>query len=243
MAIFNKRIPFIIVLLLDFCFITLSMYANKKSVVKKVRITYNTLDGYATKQYVANYILCKNNYVLIKNDWSQNVVRKIRKEYVENLINNCSNNNNICDYLKITKEDYNKFQKLISLPNDSLIYYMVLDSLKEENYYIDENKLLSISCMELFELIRKDHYFKSLTPSFKIELINSCNDIITIEPMWYFEDSPWMMKKYEEEKYISFDTLMLFLRSTGYDKYTCFYGREYYIYQIISAKINSTNDK
>ena len=39
--IFNKRIPFIIVLLLDFCFITLSMYANKKSVVKKVRITYN----------------------------------------------------------------------------------------------------------------------------------------------------------------------------------------------------------
>lgn len=204
--------------------------------INSIRITYNYINGYAVYRSVAIYALNNNTYVLQKGidtthiqylpeiiEW--NKVSKLLNDYILYV------KEDICDGLKITHDDYSNYIKAL---DDSIYNYLpFMQNIKKEQYKLNEDTFLSLSCDEILNIIESpNNLFSSFKPLLNLELAYENGEIISIEPKWYFEGTTWSVVKNGQEIFLDNKYVMSFLRDICFDKYAIFGERFYLLFQI-----------
>ena len=225
------------VLLVNTCVCGLAKDQND---VDSIRITFTHLDGYGVYLARACYAYQNNVYKLQFENSSglprfQQFPMTISKENVSKLLNDCNlySTEDRCEFIKITKDDYYNYIKIINDKDSFENYFPFLDNFKKDLYELEEDSFLSLSCSEIINIIESPiespYYHK---PLFKIELIGKKTGKITIRPQWYFDGTAWIVLSHGKTMYVANEYLMSFLKDIQYDKYVYFEDRFYLLFQI-----------
>ena len=238
----NQKVLVIFILLINTCVYGLAKGQND---IDSIRITYGYHNGgYGIFRSTACYAFHKKAYKL-QLEKSHNVhnarqlPKTISKESVSKLLNDCNMHaiEDRCEFIKITKDDYSNYIKIIN-DKDSLDNYLpFLDDFKKEQYELEEGAFMSLSRSDIVNIIESSISPTSFIgahskPTLIIELICNNAGSITIEPQWYFDGTPWKVLSQGKERYVGHEYVMSFLKDIQYDKYPLFWERFYLLLQI-----------
>ena len=214
--------------------------ANNQNNIDSIRITFGHLDGYAIYCSTACYAYHNKVYKL-QIEKSSNLhhtlqlPNTISKKSVSKLLNDCNlfSTEDRCEFIKITKDDYSNYIKIINNKDSLYNNFPFIFDFKKEQYELEEDAFTSLSCSEIINIIESpDHMFAHYKPLLKIELISKNAGKITIEPQWYFDGTAWKVLSHGKERFVANEYLMFFLKDIQYDKYVCLYERFYLLFQI-----------
>ncbi len=241
----NQKVLVIFILLINTCVYGLAKGQND---IDSIRITYGYHNGgYGIFRSTACYAFHKKAYKL-QLEKSHNVhnarqlPKTISKESVSKLLNDCNTYaiEDRCEFIKITKDDYSNYIKIIN-DKDSLDNYLpFLDDFKKEQYELEEDAFMSLSRSDIVNIIESSISPTSFIgvhskPTLIIELICNNAGSITIEPQWYFDGTPWKVLSQGKERYVGHEYVMSFLKDIQYDKYPLFWERFYLLLQIAES--------
>ncbi len=242
------------VLLVNTCVCGLAKGQND---VDTIRITFSLyLGGYGSYRCTTCYAYHKKSYNL-QLEKSSGIPRfyqppkTISKESVAKLLNDCNlySTEDRCEYIKITKDDYSNYIKILN-NKDSLMDYYLLSFIdfEKDPYELKEETFLSLSSCEIIDIIESPyqspyHILIPQTPLLKIELISKNTGKTTIEPLWYFDGTAWKVLSHDKIKYIAYEYLMSFLKDIQFDKYVYFEDRFYLLFQIADVLLNNQQKK
>ena len=238
----NQKVLVIFILLINTCVYGLAKGQNE---IDSIRITYDYHNGgYGIFRSTACYAFHKKAYKLqlekshnVHN--AQQLPKTISKESVSKLLNDCNTYaiEDRCEFIKITKDDYSNYIKIIN-DKDSLDNYLPFwDDFKKEQYELEEGAFMSLSRSDIVNIIESSISPTSFIgahskPTLIIELICNNAGSITIEPQWYFDGTPWKVLSQGKERYVGHEYVMSFLKDIQYDKYPLFWERFYLLLQI-----------
>ena len=210
--------------------------------IDSIRITYFYYNGgYGGYCSTACYAYHKKDYrLLLEKSYNvQNasqLPKTVSKESVSKLLNDCNlySSEDSCDFIKITKDDYTSYMKIIN-DKDSLDYYLIFLNIEKEKYELEEDAFLSLSGREIVNIIESPPpsentlYFNiEYKPLMRIELISNNAGSITIEPLWHFDGTVWKVLSQGKERYVGNEYVMAFLKDIRYDKYA-YFGEKFYL--------------
>ena len=236
----------IFILLVNTCVYGLAKGQNE---FDTIRITYGYYNGgYGIYRSTACYAFHKKAYKLQleKSDNVHNasqLPKTISKESVSKLLNDCNlyATEDRSEFIKVTKDDYSSFIKIIN-DKDSLDNYLpFLYDFKKEQYELEEDAFMSLSRNDIVNIIESPNtspnsfYLVHSKPILIIELTSNNGGSITIEPQWYFYDTAWKVLSQGKERYVGYEYIMAFLKDIQYDKYPFFWERFYLLFQIADA--------
>ena len=233
----NHRVLVIIMLLVSTCMCGLAKSQND---VDSIRITFGHLDGYAIYRTTVCYAYHNKAYKLQIEKSSDlhrslQLPKTISKISVSKLLNDCEiySTEDRCEFIKITKEDYSNYIKIIDNKDSLDSYLPFLLDFNKDQYELEENAFLSLRCSEIITIIESPcQIFAHYKPLLKIELISKNAGKITIEPQWYFDGTAWMVLSHGKKKYVANEYCISFLKDIQYDKYVYLYERFYFLFQI-----------
>lgn len=239
----NHRVLIIIMLLVSTYVCGLAKNQND---VDSIRITFGHLDGYAICRITVCYAYDDNAYKLQIEKPSDlhpslQLPKTISKISVSKLLNDCSlySTEDRCEFIKITKDDYSNYIKIIDNKDSLDSYLPFLFDFNKDQYELEENAFLSLRCSEIITIIESPyHMFAHYKPLLKIDLISKDAGKITIEPQWYFDGTAWMVLSHGKKKYVANEYLISFLKDIKYDKYVYLYERFYILFQIAETLVN-----
>lgn len=246
----NQKVLVILILLINTCVYGLAKGQNE---IDSIRITYDYHNGgYGIYRSTACYAFHKKAYKL-QLEKSHNVhnarqlPKTISKESVSKLLNDCNTYaiEDRCEFIKITKDDYSNYIKIIN-DKDSLDNYLpFLDDFKKEQYELEEDAFMSLSRSDIVNIIESSISPTSFIgahskPTLIIELICNNAESITIEPQWYFEGTAWKVLSQDKERYVGYENIMSFLKDIHYDMYAAFTER-FYLLLHIADRIKEKN--
>ena len=233
------------ILLFLFVFLSVSLYGRGySSVIDSIHISFRYVYGYATCSYTASYVYQDNEYRLQANEASDaksapKLIETINKKDVDRLLKDCNRHasTDICKYISITSDDYSDYAKAL---NDSLalekldpsMYYLICDKHKIEDYILNKEYFLSLSCDDILKIIDSHYHFYFSKYFTNIELFSSDGETITIEPEFYFEGTPWSVSSHGKRTYINNDDVMSFLRNAQLAHIAFFWEKQYLLIQI-----------
>ena len=235
----------VFILLVNIC---MRGFAKSQNDIDSIRVTYYYYNGgYGIYRSTACYAYHRKDYKLLleKSHNVQNVwqlPKTISKECVSKLLNDCIlySPEDRCEFIKITKDDYSSYMKIIN-DKDSLENYLpFIYDFKKEQYELEEDAFLSLSSSEIVNIIESPHsstyfslgvYFTPIT----IELISNNTGSITIEPQWYFEGTAWKVQSQDKARYVGNEYIMSFLKDIQYDRYLFVGERFYLLFQIADS--------
>lgn len=214
--------------------------AKSQNDVDSIRITFSHLDGYAMYRCTACYKFLNNAFILqVEKPSHLNhthlVPKTISNKSVLKLLEDCKlySSEDPCEFIKITKQDYYNYIKIINDEEYIENNMPFLFDFKKELYELEEDAFLSLSCSEIIDIIESPyHIYASSKPSFRIELISNNSGKTTIEPQWYFEGTAWNVLTQGRKMYIDNKYLISFLEDIQYDKYMYLYERFYFLFHI-----------
>ena len=161
--------------------------------------------------------------------------KTISKKSVLKLLDDCNlySSEDPCEFIKITKQDYSNYIKIINDEECIENYIPFLFDFKKELYELEEDAFLSLSCSEIINILESPyHIFVSYKPLLKIELISNNSVKTTINPQWYFEGTAWNVLNQGRKMYIDNKYLISFLKDIQYDKYMYLSERFYFLFHI-----------
>ena len=207
--------------------------------IKQIRITYLSLDGYATYRHVARYMRLNEAFVLKKQDNNKNIPDTINRscvfDFVHELINDTTD---ICERINVSQEDFNLFQKIISNKERCLNdYFHIIEEYYTENIKnLNISSFQSLSCQDIIKILddRANPFYSPVYPM-KIELIYENGNKLSVSPTWGYKGLPWSCRIMKKEKVVTYEIVMDFINKIGFDQYVYFKGREEFILQIACA--------
>lgn len=231
----KHKVLVIFILLVNICMCGLAKGQND---IDSIRVTYNYFGGYGICRSTACYAYHRKDYKLlmeksynVQNVWQ--LPKTISKECVSKLLDdfNLYSAEDRCEFIKITKDDYSCYIKIIN-DKDSLENYLTfIDDFKKEQYELEEDAFLSLSSSEIVNIIESPTSSTSFfigvnsEPIMIIELISNNSGSTTIEHQWYFYGTAWKVQSQGKTKYVGNEYIMSFLKDIQYDKYVFFGGK------------------
>ena len=257
MGIFNNLNHQVLVIILLLANTWVCGQAKGKNEIDSIRVTYGYYNGgYGIYRSTACYAYHRKGYKLlmekshnVHNAWQ--LPKTISKECVYKLLDdlNLYSTEDRCEFIKITKDDYSSYIRIIN-DKDSLDNYLpFLYDFKKEQYELEEDAFLSLSSSDIVNIIESPTSSTSFfigvnsKPIMIIELISNHSGSITIEPQWYFDGTAWKVQSQGKARYVGNEYIMSFLKDIQYDKYVFLYERFYFLFQIADAIVQHNENE
>lgn len=209
--------------------------------IKQVRITYLTVDGYATYRHVARYMRHNDTFVLKKKGNNRNIPETISGNYVFDFAHVLiCDTVDICEKIKVSQEDFNILQSIIFDKERCLRDYFYF---KEECYTeriknINISSFQALTCQDIIRIIndRSNPLYSPVYPM-KIELICDNGRNLSVYPKWGYKGLPWMFSLKKKEKAVAYEKILDFINKIGFAQFVFFKDRDELMLQIACGMV------
>lgn len=172
----------------------------------------------------------------------------INAQSVKKLYDTVRNNHKEpCDVFKITEDDYEEYRKGLDSISKDDTFFIISDFILREKGY-DEKSFKALKYSDF--IMPEERYLRILTSSSKyhidysdmwieITIIDSEYNITRIEPLNYFEGTPWVCSlENGNTYYIDNNTVITFLKENRLDHIPSFLERFYLMFKIAEKLID-----